>query len=148
MGLSRHGPPLLAALALGLLLASCGSAPRPQTTGSDASMTRQQPGAGDPAAAALLERAESRSQLPVILRLQPLGEGSERQRIRRAQEAVTARVPNAANVYLSETGPFVTMAVTAEELRRLLAAPEVLEILEDEAVPPTGGAGGLSGTAD
>lgn len=94
----------------------------------------------------LIARAEQRGVLPVIVRLDPRaaeGEGlSERQRVRRVQQAVLDRLPgDTGSVYRSSSGPFLTMVATAEQLRTLLAAPEVLEVIEDQPVPPTGSPG-------
>jgi len=94
----------------------------------------------------LIARAEQQGVLPVIVRLDPRaaeGEGlSERQRVRRVQQAVLDRLPgDTGSAYRSTSGPFLTLVASAEQLRVLLAAPEVLEVIEDQPVPPTGSPG-------
>lgn len=135
----------LARLAIAVALAACGSVAaepaRPSQPGGGA-MVEEASGVAE----ALIARAEERGGLPVIVRLDPgavEGEGlSERQRIRRVQKAVLDTLPgDTAGVYRSSTGPFLTMVATAEQLRVLLAAPEVLEVIEDQPVPPTGSPG-------
>lgn len=122
-------------LAIAATFAACGS-------GGAAALGEEEA----PMASELIARAEERGVLPVIVRLDPRaasGEGlSERQRIRRVQQAVLDRLPGeAGSLYRSTTGPFLTLVATAEQLRALLAAPEVLEVIEDQPVPPTGSPG-------
>lgn len=139
----RRGRGLLLACAvfLGVAAAPALAQPAPQALLGDAGGTLQPAPPG-----ALIARAEALGRLPVIVglaagfmpegQLDTAGVAAQRDAIGAAQGRVLDGLAAPVGVARFETIPFLALAVTADDLRRLMAMPGVVSVAEDVAVPP------------
>lgn len=132
---------LATAVTVGLAAAPTVAQIAPEYLLGDADGTLQHAGADD-----LIARAEARGRLVVLVgfeadftpegRLDRAGVAAQRRAIGAAQGRVLAGLAAPESVARFDTVPYLGMAVTPDDLRRLIAMPGVVWIAEDVPMPP------------